>query len=105
MDRWPSRRGFRIKSNKDSLACKMPRLYFLYFFTVLTQMVGGVLPLLWLHDQVTAIFLIPAAIAGAMFFYLLRRHETPRQKAYTVYAALYLGAVVLYSALHVTHPR
>ena len=74
----------------------MTRLYFLYFFTFLAEMVGGMLPLLWLHQRVTAKFLIPAGIAGAMFFYLLHLHDVPRQKAHTVYAALYLVAVALY---------
>lgn len=83
----------------------MIRLYLLYFFTVLAQMVGGVLPLLWLHDRVTAISLIPAAVSGAIFFYLLRLHEAPRQQAYTVYAGLYLVAVIVYSLVHVAHPK
>lgn len=83
----------------------MTRLYFLYFFTFLSEMVGGMLPLFWLHQWITAKFLIPAAIAGAMFFYLLHLHNFPRQKAYTVYAALYLVAVMLYYLLqnHVAH--
>jgi len=78
----------------------MIRLYILYFFTVLAQMAGGVLPLLWLHHRVTAVFLIPAAIGVALFFYLLRRHKAPRQVAYTIYAAVYLLVVMLYSILH-----
>lgn len=84
----------------------MTRLYVLYFFTFVSEMVGGILPILWLHARITAEFLVPAAFAGAMFFYLLHRHDTPRQKAYTVYAALYLVAVMSYSFLqnHVAHP-
>jgi len=92
--------------NKHStLVRKMIRLYILYFFTVFAQMIAGVLPLLWLHHRVTAVFLIPATVAAAIFFYLLRRHRAPRQVAYTIYAALYLVVVMLYSFLHVAHPR
>lgn len=85
----------------------MIRLYFLYFLTFLAEMVGGVIPILWLHHRVTAIFLLPAAIAGSIFFYLLHRHDAPRQKVYTVYAAIYLAAVMLYLLLgeQVSHPR
>lgn len=85
----------------------MIRLYFLYFLTFLAEMVGGIIPIFWLHHRVTAIFLLPAAIAGSIFIYLLHRHEAPREKVYTVYAALYLAAVMLYflSGEPVSHPR
>ena len=85
----------------------MIRVYFLYFATFLTEMVGGIIPIFWLHHRLTAIFLLPAAIAASIFFYLLHRHEAPRQKVYTVYAALYLAAVMLYFLLgeQVSHPR
>ncbi|WP_409521332.1 hypothetical protein [Massilia sp.] len=85
----------------------MIRQYTFYFLTFLAEMVGGVIPIFWLHHRVTAIFLLPAAIAASIFFYLLHRHEAPRQKVYTVYAALYLAAVTLYFLLgdQVSHPR
>ena len=85
----------------------MIRLYLLYFLTFLAEMVGGIIPIFWLHQRVTTIFLLPAAIAASIFFYLLQRHAAPRQKVYTVYAALYLGAVMLYFLLgeQASHPR
>ncbi|AWL03023.1 hypothetical protein ACFOHT_02530 [Massilia oculi] len=85
----------------------MIRLYLLYFLTFLAEMIGGIIPIYWLHHRATTIFLLPAAIAGSIFFYLLHRHAAPRQKVYTVYAALYLAAVMLYFLLgeQVSHPR
>ncbi len=85
----------------------MIRLYLLYFVTFLAEMVGGVIPIFWLHHRVTAIFLVPAAIAGSIFFYLLHLHGAPRQKVYAVYAALYLVAVMVYflTGDQVSHPR
>ncbi|THC40221.1 hypothetical protein [Massilia sp. Mn16-1_5] len=85
----------------------MIRLYLLYFFTFFAEMVGGVIPIFWLHHRVATIFLLPAAIAGSIFFYLLHRHQAPRQKIYTVYAAFYLAAVMLYFLFgeQISHPR
>lgn len=85
----------------------MTRLYVLYFFTFVSEMVAGVLPIFWLHGLIAAEFLILAACAGIMFFCLLHLHNTPRQRAYAVYAALYLAAVILYYFLqnHVAHPN
>lgn len=69
----------------------------LYLASFVTQMIGGLLPLMWLHHRVPAWTLIPAAMSAATFFMLLRLHEKPRERFYTIYAGIYLVAVMFYS--------
>lgn len=79
----------------------------LYLASFVMQMIGGLLPLMWLHYRVPSWTLIPAAMSAAAFFMLLRLHEKPRERFYTIYAGIYLLAVIFYSLSpdSSAHPR
>jgi len=79
--------------------------YFLYISTFVAEMVGGMVPVFWLHDRVPDKLLIVAGFAVVVFFYLLKSHHPPRQKAYNIYAAIYMLAIMSYSIMenHVEH--
>jgi small multidrug resistance family-3 protein len=70
------------------------RRLLLYLVTACTELIGGVPPVLWLHGRLPVWSLIPAALAGWLFYKLLTLHSDPK-RFYAAYAFLYLVAMLL----------
>lgn len=74
----------------------MFRRTLLYLSTGISEIVAVIMVLRWAtHSASASTVLVPAAIALAIFLFLLRLHPT-RERAYTIYAGLCLAAVMLF---------
>lgn len=72
------------------------KTFLLYVATALSEIVGCYLPYLWLREGKTAWLLFPAAIALALFAWLLTMHDTAAGRVYAAYGGVYIGAAILW---------
>lgn len=68
----------------------------LFVVTALAEIVGCYLPYLWLKRDGSAWLLIPAALALALFAWLLALHPTAAGRTYAAYGGVYIGVAVLW---------
>lgn len=68
----------------------------LFVATALAEIVGCYLPWLWLKDRAPVWVLLPAALALALFVWLLTLHPTAAGRVYAAYGGVYVCVAVLW---------
>ena len=68
----------------------------LFFLTALAEIIGCYLPFLWLRQGKSAWLLVPAAVALALFAWLLSLHPTAAGRVYAAYGGVYIGTAILW---------
>src|SRR3546814_15786651 len=72
------------------------RLTFLFAITAVAEIIGCYLPWLVLRQGKPLYLLIPAAIALALFAWLLTLHPTAAGRTYAAYGGLYIAVALLW---------
>lgn len=70
------------------------RTFLLYVATALAEIIGCYLPWLWLKQERSAWWLVPAAISLAVFAWLLTLHESAAGRVYAAYGGVYIGVAI-----------
>lgn len=68
----------------------------LFILTALAEIIGCYLPYLWLRANRSVWLLVPAALALALFAWLLTLHPTAAGRTYAAYGGVYVAAAVLW---------
>jgi small multidrug resistance family-3 protein len=68
----------------------------LFVLTAIAEIVGCYLPYLWLRKDKTAWLLPPAALALALFAWLLTLHPTGAARTYAAYGGVYVMSALLW---------
>jgi len=68
----------------------------LFIATALAEILGCYLPYLVLRQGRTAWLLLPAALALALFAWLLSLHPTAAGRVYAAYGGVYIGVAMLW---------
>ncbi len=66
----------------------------LFVVTALAEIVGCYLPWLWLRQGKSALLLIPAALALALFAWLLTLHPAAAGRVYAAYGGVYIAVAI-----------
>jgi small multidrug resistance family-3 protein len=66
----------------------------LFAATAVAEIVGCYLPYLWLKDRAPIWVLVPAAIALAIFVWLLTLHPTAAGRVYAAYGGVYVATAI-----------
>ena len=74
----------------------MIRTTLLFVLTAVAEIVGCYLPWLVLKAGRSALLLIPAALALALFAWLLTLHPTASGRVYAAYGAVYVSVALLW---------
>lgn len=72
------------------------RLSLLFAVTALAEIIGCYLPWLVLKQGRSALLLLPAAIALALFAWLLTLHPTAAGRTYAAYGGMYIAVALLW---------
>ncbi|MGE4324464.1 MAG: YnfA family protein [Sphingobium sp.] len=72
------------------------KTFLLYAATALAEILGCYLPYLWLREGKSMWLLVPAALALALFSWLLTLHDTAAGRVYAAYGGVYIGAALLW---------
>ncbi len=72
------------------------KTFLLYAATALAEILGCYLPYLWLREGKSPWLLLPAALALAIFAWLLTMHETAAGRVYAAYGGVYIGMAILW---------
>lgn len=72
------------------------KTFLLFLCTALAEIVGCYLPYLWLRQDRTPWFLLPAAGSLALFAWLLSLHPTAAGRVYAAYGGVYVFTAVLW---------
>ena len=68
----------------------------LFIITALAEIIGCYLPYLWLKEDKSIFFLIPAAISLALFAWLLTLHPAAAGRVYAAYGGVYICVALLW---------
>lgn len=68
----------------------------LFTLTALAEIVGCYLPYLWLRRGGSAWLLVPAALALALFVWLLTLHPIAAGRVYAAYGGVYVAVAILW---------
>jgi len=68
----------------------------LFGLTALAEIIGCYLPYLWLKQGKSAWLLVPAALALALFAWLLTLHPNAAGRVYAAYGGVYIGVAILW---------
>lgn len=68
----------------------------LFVVTALAEIVGCYLPYLWLRQDRSAWLLLPAALALAVFAWLLTLHPAAAGRVYAAYGGVYIGVAIVW---------
>ncbi len=68
----------------------------LFILTALAEIVGCYLPWLWLRQGASAWLLLPAAMALALFAWLLTLHPAAAGRVYAAYGGVYVAVALLW---------
>ena len=68
----------------------------LFFATALCEIIGCFLPWLWLKKGGSALLLIPAGVALALFIWLLTLHPAASGRVYAAYGGVYVCTALLW---------
>ncbi|WP_374405622.1 YnfA family protein [Pelagerythrobacter sp.] len=68
----------------------------LYAATALAEIVGCYLAYLLLREDKSPWLLVPAALALALFAWLLTLHDTAAGRVYAAYGGVYIGAAIMW---------
>ncbi|TLX64610.1 YnfA family protein [Stutzerimonas nosocomialis] len=75
----------------------MIKTFALFGLTAIAEIVGCYLPYLWLKHGKSAWLLVPAALALALFAWLLTLHPTEGAgRVYAAYGGVYVGTALLW---------
>ena len=74
----------------------MIKTFGLFFLTALAEIIGCYLPFLWLRQGKSAWLLVPAAVALALFAWLLSLQPTAAGRVYAAYGGVYIGTAILW---------
>ncbi|OYQ42389.1 hypothetical protein CHU94_02850 [Rhodoferax sp. TH121] len=66
----------------------------LYVLTAVAEIVGCYLPWLWLQQRASAWVLAPAALALALFVWLLTLHPAAAGRVYAAYGGVYVATAL-----------
>ena len=72
------------------------KTFLLYAATALAEIVGCYMAYLWLREGKSIWLLLPAAIALALFAWLLTMHDTAAGRVYAAYGGVYIGAAIVW---------
>ena len=72
------------------------RLSLLFALTALAEIVGCYLPWLVVKQGKSALLLLPAALALALFAWLLTLHPTAAGRTYAAYGGMYIAVALLW---------
>ena len=72
------------------------KTFALFAVTALAEILGCYLPYLWLKQGKTIWLLVPAALALALFAWLLSLHPTAAGRVYAAYGGVYIGVALLW---------
>ena len=72
----------------------LPATLGLFVITALAEIVGCYLPYLWLKKGGSAWLLVPAAIALALFAWLLAQHPAASGRVYAAYGGVYVAVAI-----------
>jgi small multidrug resistance family-3 protein len=72
------------------------KTFLLFLATAVAEIVGCYLPYLWLKQGKSAWLLIPAAVALALFAWLLSMHDTSAGRVYAAYGGVYVSVAILW---------
>ena len=72
------------------------RLGLLFAITALAEIIGCYLPWLVLRQGKSILLLLPAAIALALFAWLLTLHPTAAGRTYAAYGGMYIAVALLW---------
>lgn len=67
-----------------------------FFATALCEIIGCFLPWLWLKKGGSALLLIPAGVALALFVWLLTLHPAASGRVYAAYGGVYVCSALLW---------
>jgi len=70
------------------------KIFLLFCVTALAEIVGCYLPWLVLRHDKSPLLLIPAALALALFVWLLTLHPSAAGRAYAAYGGVYVAAAL-----------
>jgi small multidrug resistance family-3 protein len=68
----------------------------LFGLTAIAEIVGCYLPYLWLQGKAPVWVLVPAALALALFVWLLSLHPTAAGRVYAAYGGVYVATAILW---------
>lgn len=74
----------------------MLKTFGLFTATAIAEIVGCYFPYLWLREGRSVWLLVPAAIALALFAWLLSLHPTAAGRVYAAYGGVYIGVAILW---------
>lgn len=72
------------------------RTFGLFVATALAEIIGCYLPWLWLRQGRSVWLLVPAALALALFVWLLSLHPNAAGRVYAAYGGVYVGTALLW---------
>lgn len=75
------------------------RLSFLFAVTAIAEIIGCYLPWLVIRQGKTALLLLPAALALALFAWLLALHPSAAGRTYAAYGGMYIAVALLWLRL------
>ncbi len=75
---------------------ELPRIAALFAITAVAEILGCYLPWLVLKHDRTPWLLVPAAIALAVFAWLLTLHPNAAGRTYAAYGGMYIGVALLW---------
>jgi len=70
------------------------RTFGLFVATAIAEIVGCYLPYLWLKKGAPVWLLLPAAVALALFVWLLTLHPTAAGRVYAAYGGVYVATAI-----------
>lgn len=68
----------------------------LFVITAVAEIVGCYLPYLWLKQGRSAWLLLPAALALALFAWMLTLHPTAAGRTYAAYGGVYVAVAIVW---------
>ena len=72
------------------------KTFALFFITAVAEIIGCYLPYLWLKEDKSIWFLVPAAISLAIFAWLLSLHPSAAGRVYAAYGGVYICVAILW---------
>ena len=72
----------------------MIKLFGLFLFTAVAEIVGCYLPYLWLRQGASIWLLAPAALSFSLFVWLLSLHPSAAGRVYAAYGGVYISVAI-----------
>jgi small multidrug resistance family-3 protein len=79
-----------------SKGMRIAKTFMLFILTACAEIVGCYLPYLWLKQNGSVWFLVPAACSLALFVWLLSLHPTAAGRVYAAYGGVYVSVAILW---------